>query len=192
MFSRHRHSTGRTHTVTSGILAAGLLSTSVQAADAPDPFVLVAYSSHADGAPPAGGDFSAATRALSQAADGTQLDAAAVATNRCVAYAMTRQLAAARVACDAAVQAAQSDDAGSVLMSQRTPRQEHASAALAYSNRAVLNWLSADAVAAQHDLARARALAPQADFVLHNLAAMQGHKDVPSPAAAPLAAALQE
>jgi Flp pilus assembly protein TadD len=182
MFSRHRPSIGRTHTVTLGILTAALLSTSVPAADTPDPFVLVAYSNRAGGSPLADGDFSAATRALTRVAVRNPLDPVAVATNRCVAYAMTRQLSAARLACDAAVEDAARADAGSVV-SQRDPRASNATAALAYSNRAVLDWLSARPDAAQQDLARARALAPQADFVRHNLAAMQGHKDVPSPAA---------
>jgi hypothetical protein len=183
MFSRHRPSIGRTHTVTLGILTAALLSTSVPAADAPDPFVLVAYSNRVGGGPLVDGDLSAATRALTPVAAGSPLDPVAVATNRCVAYAMTRQLFAARLACDAAVEDAASTDAGSVL-SQHDPRTSNATAALAYSNRAVLEWLAAKPAAAHQDLARARALAPQADFVRHNLAAMQGHKEVPSPAAA--------
>jgi hypothetical protein len=181
MFRPHRHTTGRTHTVTLGILAAGLLSTSVQAADAPDPFMLVAYSNRTGGRDLAGGDYAGATRALVHGSGAAQLDPAALETNRCVAYAMTQQFTTARAACDAAVQALQADEGASALGAQN-PRQVRAAAALAYSNRAVLHWLSADPAAARKDMARARALAPQADFVRHNLQAMQGHTDVPSPA----------
>lgn len=182
MFRSHRHSSGSIHTVTLGILAAALLSTSVAAADAPDPFVLVAYSDRPGGTPLAGGDYDAATRMLRRMPPASMLDPAALDTNRCVAYAMTRQLAAARLACEAAVEELK-PQAGSVL-AERHGGQDDADAALAYSNRAVLRWLSADRAAAQQDLARARRLAPHADFVLKNLAATQGHRDVPaSPAA---------
>jgi hypothetical protein len=185
MFRRHRHTTGRTHTVTLGILAAGLLSTSVHAADAPGPFVLVAYSNRTGGHALAGGDYSGATRAL-HGFDAGAADPAALATNRCVAYAMTQQLRMALAACDAAVQAVQAESDGSVL-AQENPQAARTSAALAYSNRAVLNWLTAAVAAAREDLARARELAPHAEFVRHNLMAIQGHTEVPSPAAAALA-----
>jgi hypothetical protein len=180
MFRRHRHTAGRPHTGTLGFLAAGLLSTSVQAADAPDPFMLVAYSNRSGGRDLAGGDFAGATRALARGPGAAQLDPAALETNRCVAYAMTQQLTRARAACDAAVQALQAESGASAL-GAANPRQVRAAAALAYSNRAVLDWLSADRDGARHDLARARALSPQSDFVRQNLQAMQGHTEVPGP-----------
>jgi hypothetical protein len=178
MFRSHRDSAGNTHTVALGILA-GLLSTSVTAADAPDSFVLVAYSDRAGGSHLSEGDYRGATQLLRKVPSGVLLDPAAVASNRCVAYAMTQQLAAARSACDSAVEELQ-PASGSVLT------QPHdTAAALAYSNRAVVRWLSAQHAAARVDLARARQLDPQAQFVQRNLAATQGHTDVPVLAAAP-------
>jgi len=50
--------------------------------------------------------------------------------------------------------------------------------ALAYANRAVMHWMSRDGGAAQDDLMKARALAPQADFVARNVAALEAHATV--------------
>jgi hypothetical protein len=49
--------------------------------------------------------------------------------------------------------------------------------AIAYSNRAVLHWLSKDAVAAARDLAEAAALTPKADFVARNITALRSPHD---------------
>jgi hypothetical protein len=46
--------------------------------------------------------------------------------------------------------------------------QVDAGAAVAYSNRAVMHWLSRDVGAAQRDLASARAIAPRAIYVMRN------------------------
>lgn len=50
--------------------------------------------------------------------------------------------------------------------------------ALAYSNRAVLEWISSDEAAARKDLAKAQKVAPQSDFVAQNLAALEAHGEV--------------
>jgi hypothetical protein len=104
---------------------------------------------------------------------------------------MTGQMFAAHRACDDAVEEEQRAEDGSVLQ-QQNRRQHDASAALVYSNRAVLHWLTADASAAQADLARAQALAPQADFVIRNLAALRGHPVVAGASAAVNAARTSE
>ena len=49
---------------------------------------------------------------------------------------------------------------------------------MAYSNRAVINYLSHDDVAAQADLKKAAAVAPKAEFVARNLTALQSHAAV--------------
>ena len=56
-------------------------------------------------------------------------------------------------------------------------RRRPNSQAVAYSNRAVLRWLNADAQGARQDLAKAQALAPQATFVIRNMSAMQSHEN---------------
>src|SRR5579862_7503925 len=88
MFRSHRHSFGRTHTVVLGLLAAGLLSTSVGAAAAPDRFVL-AVESGAD----------AGTRLLGRITPGVP-GAASPETRHCFAEALT--LIAGRSGCDGA------------------------------------------------------------------------------------------
>ena len=101
------------------------------------------------------------------------------------------ELDAAHRACDDAVEAEERAEDGSV-MQQQSRRQHDASEALVYSNRAVVHWLTADASAAQADLARAQALAPQADFVIRNLAALRGHPVVPGAVSAANAARTSE
>jgi hypothetical protein len=91
-----------------------------------------------------------------------------VLTNRCVAHTVLRQWTEARGACDAAVEGA---------LRQRTNARKFQGAAaypsgrdvsVAYSNRAVLNWLMSDEAAAHHDLAKARRFAPGASYVVRN------------------------
>jgi hypothetical protein len=83
-------------------------------------------------------------------------------TNLCVAHTVLRQWSQAGDACDAAVVLALG---------------KHSNArglAAAYSNRAVMHWLSRDENAAHDDLAKARSLAPKASYVTRNLAATEG------------------
>ena len=81
-----------------------------------------------------------------------------VLTNRCVAHTVLRQWTEARESCDAAVDS---------TLRQRDKVSSKQIAA-AYSNRAVLNWLLSDEVAAQSDLAKARRFAPGASYVARN------------------------
>jgi tetratricopeptide (TPR) repeat protein len=177
--------------VSLGILTAIALTLTAQAAPTPDPFVLVAYSNRTGGAPLANGDYDGAAQAVQQSANSALADPQALETNRCVAYAMTRQLQQARAACDAAVRAARVDDSSWVQWNPKTRQQTQAYAAAAYSNRAVLHWLDAQPAAARQDLARAQALAPDASFVARNLSALQAHQNLTSQVTAiPAAAAV--
>jgi hypothetical protein len=170
----HRNCGSPAQAVSLGILTAALATTAA-AADAADPFVLVAYSNRTGGQHLVSGDYSGATEALHS--DATLPDPQALDTNACVAYAMSQQLKQAHAACDAAVREARSADSVVLAASAQARRQSAASAALAYSNRAVLHWLDADLPAAQADLARAQALAPEASFVVRNLTAMRAHQN---------------
>jgi hypothetical protein len=89
--------------------------------------------------------------------------------NQCVAYTVLRQWTQAGDACDAAVDSAlDKREKNSKLFGG--PRYPVASGiATAYSNRAVMHWLSNNAAAAQNDLAKARKLAPQASYIRRNL-----------------------
>jgi cell division inhibitor SulA len=55
-------------------------------------------------------------------------------------------------------------------MSWEMPRkQADTGVAVAYSNRAVMHWLSSNAAAAHNDLVNARKFGPDAAFVMRNL-----------------------
>jgi hypothetical protein len=132
-------------------------------------------------AEPATGKFE--LTAFSNTAAGDSLDAHTFArdsinTNRCVAFAVTHQLAAAHEACDAAVRDAQRQIAnlGATELWARSQYRDYL--ALAYSNRAVVSYLSHDEAAAQADLKKAAAVAPKAEFVARNLTALQSHNAV--------------
>ena len=168
-----RHNARRSGAAALALLGAALGSGPTRAAEPAAAFVMVAYSNQTGGRHIVAGDYQGAALALNRHAQITQLDPGAVATNRCVTFAMTGQMFAAHRACDDAVAEEERAEDGSVLQHNR--RQHAASAALVYSNRAVLHWLTADAAAAHADLARAQALAPQAQFVIRNLAALRGH-----------------
>jgi hypothetical protein len=89
-------------------------------------------------------------------------------TNLCVAHTALRQLVEARAACDAALESALADRT-SRRARYTPPRMADQWVAVAYSNRAVMHWLSSDAVATHNDLAKARALAPRASYVSRNV-----------------------
>jgi hypothetical protein len=182
----HRNTGRRAAAVSLGILTAIAI---VAHAETPDPFVLVAYSNRAGGQPLTRGNYDHAAQAVRSEDTGALADPQALDTNRCVAFAMTQQLGQARVACDAAVRAAQ--QSGSPSWSPQARQQSALSAAVAYSNRAVLDWLEAQPAAAQRDLHRAQALAPEAAFVARNMTAMRAHQNTNSQptASATLAAA---
>jgi hypothetical protein len=88
--------------------------------------------------------------------------------NLCVAHTALGQWEEAQDACDAAVAAA----ADNLAIHGRWPGEQrrlaNKVAAAVYSNRAVMHAMSSDAVAAQGDFARARAMAPKAAFVNRN------------------------
>ena len=185
----HRNRGRNAQAVSLGLLAAALISTVASAADKPDAFVLVAYSNRAGGTQITNGEYLTATQ---QTDVSLQSDPGALATNHCVAFAMSEQLAQAQLACDSAVQAAQNEQAQLPAGDPRSRVQAANSRAVAYSNRAVLRWLNADAQGARQDLARAQALAPQATFVLRNASAMQSHENTDPTQTASLAQAAQE
>ena len=89
-------------------------------------------------------------------------------TNLCVAHTVQRQWTEASDACDAAVALAVANRAKLMYRPNVSRRQLDSVASAAYSNRAVMHWLSRDAVAAQDDLASARKISPKAFYVMRN------------------------
>jgi hypothetical protein len=154
--------------IASVVQGGALLAGSVAHADQPNKFVMTVYTNGAGGDSLVRGDFTTAVQQTQHrgAYDDT-LD-----TNKCVAYTMTAQFETAKSVCDAAVRDAKKDvlHSSPATLWERTQLEE--SLAIAYSNRAVLDWLSHDAAAAERDLADASALSPQGDFVAHNMSAL--------------------
>ena len=153
-------------------VAAAALAGSAAYADETGHFELTAFSNGTGGAALTSGDYNAA---LGQLQHGYSLQNDTTSTNRCVAYSVTRRLEDARVACDAAVREAQQGLA-SMPISMSWARSDYREyLAVAYSNRAVLNWILNDTRAAESDLKKAAAVAPKATFVVRNETALEGH-----------------
>ena len=185
----HRNRGRNAQAVSLGLIAAALISAAVCAADAPDAFVLVAYSNRAGGTQISHGEYLPATQAQHAS---VQADPGALATNHCVAFAMSEQLAQAQLACDSAMRAAHDEQAQLPSWNPRSREQADNSEAVAYSNRAVLRWLNADSQGAKEDLAKAQPLAPQAGFVTRNMTAMRSHENAAPASTASLAKAATE
>ena len=159
-----------------GAAIALALSSGTALADGAQRFVFTAYSDATGGADVVAGRYQSALEELATHSDIMDLDPSATNTNRCVAYSMTLHWQEARAACNAAVHAAVERR----LSAQASwlPSSNTDSLAVAYANRAVVNWLSHDDAAAREDLAKARELSPRAAFVARNLAALKMHAEM--------------
>jgi len=176
MFSQKRNQRGVSKSA-SLIVASSLLAAAAARADETThtPLVLTAYSNGVGGKELVSGEYDVALTAIQTYKPQLAMDSSAKATNLCVAYAATRQLPAALTACDAALKSAKEDRlSGSHL----TPGSSHDNAyvAIAYANRAVVHMLSRDTASAKADLAKAQSLAPEADFVAKNVAAVSSSR----------------
>lgn len=150
-----------------------LASSTAAWADAqPHPFVLTAYGSAPGGQDLLTGRYPAALQQL-RASGHAPLDAAAVSANNCVALAMTRRWDAAQSACDAAVREARDARLSAAPWSAAGANSKDRAIAAAYSDRAVLRWMSGNARGARADLDEARVFAPQAGFVVRNVRALR-------------------
>ena len=176
MFSHSRNS--RTTVALQLALAGALLvGSTVYAADEAHTFELTAFSNGTGGRALLSGDYNTAKQELSS--HHQTLDVETAATNSCVMFTVTRQVDAARIACDVAVRHAQQDIAN-LPMSLSWARSEYRDyLALAYSNRAVFELeLTNDSAGAQSDMKKAAAVSPKAAFVARNLSALQNHAAV--------------
>jgi len=154
-----------------------LAGAAAQAADEHTPFVLTAYINGAGGENLVAGKYAVALGEV-QGSKANPITASSYQTNLCVARTALRQWNEARVACAAAIKDAErSKPRGFYGSSLGDAAQHNTYIAIAYSNRAVVNWLSKETVAAAEDLAKAHKLAPQADFVARNVAAFKAPHD---------------
>jgi hypothetical protein len=183
MSSHSRNSRKATQAVQLAFAAALLAGSTAYAADGARTFELTAFSNTAAGDSLVKGEYNLAVEQLKVDARTTASDS--VNTNRCVALTVTHQLQAAKQACDAAVSDARRallTLPSSELWSRSTYRDY---LAVAYSNRAVVNWLTNDSASAQADLRKAAEVAPKAAFVARNLTALQSHAAVAQVMVAP-------
>jgi hypothetical protein len=134
--------------------------------------VLTAYINGPGGESVLAGKYDAALAEIDKDRSMSSTAYSAKITNLCVTYAAKRQLTEAMSACDAAVKTAKYDRLTSQRYSPGSAR-ENAYVAIAYTNRAVVHMMSKDSDSAKLDLARAKSLAPSAEFVSKNLAAVQ-------------------
>lgn len=167
------------------ILASMLSITSAQADIPGKKLVLSVFLDTPGAASVLAGDYAAAIRKLGSHSPYDQSGTLAADTNLCVAYTMTQQWDAAHSKCDAAVIDARMRGADDVF---DFGASHNAQLAIAYSNRAVLNWLQNRPDKAVADVTRARSLAPKSDFVAQNWATVNGK---PDNATGPAIAAIQ-
>ena len=150
-----------------------LLGSAAQAGEQSHNFVLTAYSDGKGGPDLVSGNYEAATKALRYHSSFSAFDGSTSSNNRCVALTVTKQLDAARVACDQAVRDAQHEKASLPSYQYWARKLENDYLAVALSNRAVFHWMSADNAGAAADLNRASMLSPKAAFVERNRAALE-------------------
>ena len=173
MFSPDRPSTLPKKVALTGAVATLLLAAAAHAGDTSGKFVLTVYSNGLGGKSLLAGDYAAALEQISRPQGNWLLrDPMTTATNLCVAYTMTLQWDAARAACNEAISEARRAKLREPSWAVGARRKQNDYVALAYSNRAVLRWLSKDPDSAAKDIAAAEALAPEADFVARNRAAL--------------------
>ena len=176
MSSHSRNSRKTTQAVQLAFAAALLAGSTAFAADLPHTFELTAFSNTSAGESLVHGHYETALAQLAIDARTSQRDS--VSTNSCVTYTVLHQLEAAHAACDQAVLDAQRELA-SLTLSMTWARSDYRDyLAAAYSNRAVLNWISKDTAAAQEDLKKAAAVAPKAEFVARNISVLESHNAV--------------
>ena len=155
-------------------VAVAALAGSAAYAEEPGHFELTAFSNGPAGAALTSGDYNTALGQL-QHSFSRLSDSETTNTNRCVAYSVTRRTDEARAACNSAVRDAQMELA-SLPVSMQWARADYRDyLALAYSNRAVLNWMLNDTRAAQSDLKKAATISPKATFVARNETALESH-----------------
>jgi len=161
----------RSHNLT--LLASLVIAAAARAGTPAQKLMLAGYVDTPAGQALLAGEYRSVIQRLGSHGAAYAGDETAGSTNLCVAYIMTRQWTEAHAACDRAIASAKADqfEGGLWALQQRDEQ-----VALAYSNRAVLHRLEDDATGAASDLAMARELAPQAQFVSHNVVAFAASK----------------
>lgn len=160
-------------TLSVGAAVSALLICTAHATDPPPRgFVMTVYSDGAGAESLLEGEYENAIREIGPDKYARDLSPSMVSTNLCVAQVKAGQLTAARAACDTAILDAKAEKVSMTTWIPGARARQNDYIAAAYANRAVLHWLSKDVVSAAEDLAAAKRLAPKADFVARNIAAL--------------------
>jgi hypothetical protein len=168
VFKQKRH-TGKLAIAATSILSA----VAAHAADVTAPkLVLTAYVNGVGGESVMAGNFDAALSEIKRNRAVSSDQYTAKLTNECVVYTATKQLPQAKSSCDEALRAAKHDRLGALRYSGSSIQNSYL--AIAYANRAVVQMMQKNPDAAKDDMAHARSLAPDAEFVSKNLLAMEG------------------
>jgi hypothetical protein len=185
MSSHSRNSRKATQALHLAFAAALLAGSAAHAADQPRNFELAAFSNTLAGDSLVRGNYDAAFQQLAIDAHSLTASPATIATNRCVTLIMTHKFEEAHAACNAAVSAAKLEIV-TMPVSMTWDRQEFRDyLALAYSNRAVLDYLTNDTIAATADLKKAESVSPKAGLIARNLTVLQSHNAVAQVAVVP-------
>jgi tetratricopeptide (TPR) repeat protein len=158
-----------------GLLTCALLwiaTTANAAQQGADQFMVTVYSDSRGSQELLSGHYDAALARIEASQGLDEANRFEAATNLCVAQMMAGRFGSARTACDAAVKTARSAAIATPTWGPPAGGAYQADVAIAYSNRAVLHWLTDDTQSAASDLAQAKRFAPKADFVAHNLTAL--------------------
>jgi hypothetical protein len=171
MSSQKRH-TGKL--AATAIAAASILSAvAAHAADVTSQkLVLTAYINGAGGESAIAGKYDAALTEIKKDRSASSDMYAAKITNQCVTYAAMKLIPQAMSACDEALRAAKYDRLAALRYAPGSS-QQNTYVAIAYTNRAVVHMMAKDVEGAKSDLARAKSLVPDAEFVSKNLLAME-------------------
>ena len=157
--------------LTSTLLWAGVTANATE--PGADQFMVRVYSNSRGSQELLSGHYDAALARFQPSTGLDETSPFVAATNLCVAQMMAGRFDAARTACDAAVKSARSSAITTPTWGPPAGGAHQVDVALAYANRAVLNWLTDDVQSAADDLGRAKRLSPKADFVIRNITALQ-------------------
>jgi hypothetical protein len=169
--SRNSHDPARVLGLAAAV--ALLLGSAAQAGEQSHNFVMTAYTNGKGGADLVSGHFNEADHETRYRPSFSAFDSSTNSNNRCVALALTKQLAAAHAACDKAVSDVEHERASLPSYQYWARSMENDYLAVALSNRAVLHWMSSDTEGAEADLKRAQVLSPKAGFVELNRTALE-------------------
>jgi tetratricopeptide (TPR) repeat protein len=173
VFSHNRHKWMLAKSATLVAISSILSVAGAQAAGVThSPMVLTAYVNGAGGESILAGKLDEALAQIEKARTPTSVEYTAKMNNLCVIYTAKKQLEEAARACNSALKLAKYDRITSQRYAPGSSR-ENAYVAIAYANRAVAHMMANDEARAKDDLARAKSLAPSADFVSKNVLAAQ-------------------